>query len=87
MMDWFQVDRGWALSPFLFAAMMDRMTDEIRQETPWIVMFVNDIVMCVEIREQVETSLERYALITLQKSVCTSHTLCLNSNFVEIIYI
>lgn len=84
-MDWFQVDQGRALSPFLFAAMMDRMTDEIRLETPWIVMFVNDIVM--EIREQVETSLERYALITLQKSVCTSHTLCLNSHFVEMIYI
>lgn len=34
---------------------MDGLTDEIRQEPPWTVMFVDDIVIC---REQVEENLE-----------------------------
>ena len=44
--------------------MMDRMTDEIREEAPWIMMFADDIVICSESKEQVEEKLEswRYAL-------------------------
>ena len=32
--------QGSALSPCLFAMMMDRMTDEIREEAPWTMMFL-----------------------------------------------
>ena len=44
--------------------MMDRMTDEIREEAPWTMMFADDIVICSESKEQVEEKLEswRYAL-------------------------
>ncbi|KAI5629399.1 hypothetical protein C0J50_2331 [Silurus asotus] len=38
---------------------MDRLKDEVRQESPWTIMFVDDIVICGESREQVEKSLER----------------------------
>ena len=31
--------QGSALSPFLFAMVMDRLTDEVRQESPWNMMF------------------------------------------------
>ena len=53
-----------ALSLFLFAMIMDRLTDEVRRETPWTMLFADDIVICGETREEVERRLEswRYAL-------------------------
>ena len=57
--------QGSALSPCLFAMMMDiMMTDEIREEAPWTMMFVDDIVICSKSKERVEEKLEnwRYAL-------------------------
>ena len=47
---------GSALSPCLFAMMMDRMTDEIREEAPWNMMFADDIVICSESKVQVSRS-------------------------------
>ena len=56
--------QGSALSPCLFAMVMDRMTDDIREEAPWTMMFADDIVICSESKEQVEEKLDswRYAL-------------------------
>ena len=56
--------QGSSLSPCLFAMVMDRMTDEIREEAPWTMMFADDIAICGESKEQVEEKLEswRYAL-------------------------
>ena len=45
--------QGSALSPCLFAMVMDRMTDDIREEAPWTMMFADDIVICSESKEQV----------------------------------
>lgn len=33
---------GMALSPFMFAMLMGRLTDEVRQEFLWNVMFADD---------------------------------------------
>ena len=56
--------QGSALSPFLFAVIMDRLTDEVRRESPWTMLFADDIVICKETREEMEQVLEswRYAL-------------------------
>ncbi|KAI5615474.1 gastrula zinc finger protein XlCGF28.1-like [Silurus asotus] len=84
--DWFRVKvglhQGSALSPFLFAVVMDRLMDEVRQESPWTMMFADDIVICGESREQVEKSLERwrYALERIGMKVSRSKTeyMCVN---------
>ncbi|KAK3545176.1 hypothetical protein QTP70_001775 [Hemibagrus guttatus] len=39
---------GSALSPFLFAMVMDQLSEEVRQESPWTMMFADDIVVCSE---------------------------------------
>ena len=52
--------QGSALSPCLFATVMDRMTDAIREESPWTMMFADDIVSCSESKEQVEEKLESW---------------------------
>ena len=50
--------QGSALSPFLFAIVMDKLTEEIRTESPWDMMFADDIVLCREDRRQLQEVLE-----------------------------
>ena len=38
--------QGSALSPCLLALIMDRLTDEVRREPLWTMLFANDIVNC-----------------------------------------
>ena len=52
--------QGSALSPCLFAMVLDRMTDDIREETPWTMMFADHIVICSESKERVEEKLESW---------------------------
>ena len=47
-----RVRREVALSPFLFAMVMDRLTDEVRQESPWNMMFADDIVICSKVKNR-----------------------------------
>ena len=71
-----------ALRPFLFAVIMDRLTDEVRREPPWTMLFADDIVVCEETREEVERRLEswKYALERKGMKVIRSKTenLCIN---------
>ena len=50
--------QGSALSPFLFAIVMDKLTEEIQTESPWDMMFADDIVLCREDRRQLQEVLE-----------------------------
>ena len=50
--------QGSALSPFLFAIVMDKLTEEIWTESPWDMMFADDIVLCREDRRQLQEVLE-----------------------------
>ena len=74
--------QGSALSPFLFAVIMDRLTDEVRREPPWMMLFADDIAICEETREEVERRLEswKYALERREMKVSRSKTeyLCIN---------
>ena len=74
--------QGSALSPFLFAVIMDRLTDEVRREPPWTMLFADDIVICEETRKEVERRLEswKYALERRGMKVSRSKTeyLCIN---------
>ncbi|KAK3564136.1 hypothetical protein QTP86_007804 [Hemibagrus guttatus] len=74
--------QGSALSPFLFAIVMDQLSEEVRQESPWTMMFADDIVICSESREQVEENLEswRFALERRGMKVSGSKTeyMCVN---------
>ena len=71
-----ELHQGSALSPFLFAVIMDRLTDEVRREPPWTTLFADDIVICEETREEVERRLEswKYALERRGMKVSRSKT-------------
>ncbi|KAK3511792.1 hypothetical protein QTP70_023190 [Hemibagrus guttatus] len=74
--------QGSALSPFLFAIVMDQLSEEVRQESPWTMMFADDIVICSESREQVEENLERWRFALERRGMkVTSH---INKKFAEL---
>ncbi|KAK3574608.1 hypothetical protein QTP86_011520 [Hemibagrus guttatus] len=74
--------QGLALSPFLFAIMMDQLSEEVRQESPWTMMFADDIVICSESREQVEENLERWRFALERRGMKVSRSkteyMCVN---------
>ncbi|KAK3511381.1 hypothetical protein QTP70_005306 [Hemibagrus guttatus] len=74
--------QGSALSPFLFAIVMDQLSEEVRQESPWTSLFADDIVICSESREQVEENLERWRFALERRGMKVSHTkteyMCVN---------
>ena len=46
--------------PVFFAIVMDKLTEEITQESPCTIMFAGNIVICGESRQQVGANLERW---------------------------
>lgn len=49
--------QGAAQRPFLIAVVFYRLTDELRQASPWSMVFADNIVICSESMEQVNESL------------------------------
>lgn len=49
-----ELHQGSVLRLFLFVLTMDKLTDEVRQVSPWTIMLTHDIVMCSERRDQVQ---------------------------------
>ncbi|KAL6495708.1 hypothetical protein OROGR_030271 [Orobanche gracilis] len=52
------VHQGSALSPFLFAIVMDELTRGIQNDVPWCMMFADDIVLIDETKDGVQQKLE-----------------------------
>ena len=52
------VYQGSALSPFLFAIVMDEITKSILEKIPWCMLFADDIILIDEIKKRVNTKLE-----------------------------
>ena len=47
-----------AISPFLFAIIIDRLTEDIRKDAPWDMLFADDIVLCRKNYRKLEDDLE-----------------------------
>ena len=74
--------QGSALSPFLFAVIMDRLMNEVRRKPPWNLLFADDIVICKENREEVERRLESWRYVLEKRGMKVSRSknkyLCVN---------
>ncbi|KAK3542601.1 hypothetical protein QTP86_031299, partial [Hemibagrus guttatus] len=61
---------------------MDQLSEEVRQESPWTMMFADDIVICSESREQVEENLERWRFVLERRGMKVSRSkteyMCVN---------
>lgn len=56
-------------APFLFGLVVDKLTDDVRQESSWTIFYADDVAICSGSREQVEERLER--LRSALKSRCS----------------
>ena len=50
--------QGSALSPFLFVTLMDVLTEEVRLELPWVMLYADDIAMCMAETAELNVNLE-----------------------------
>ena len=55
-----EVHQGSALSRFLFAMVMDCLTEDVRNKASWTMIFADDVVICAERQEEVEERLKRW---------------------------
>ena len=77
--------QGSALSPFLFAIIIDRLTEDIRKDTPWNILFADDIVLSRQNHRKLEEDLEiwRNALKKRRLKVSRSKTEYLSVGVVD----
>ena len=52
--------QGSALSPYLFNLVIDVISSVVRDQTPWCILYADDIMICDTSREAVEAKLEQW---------------------------
>ena len=52
--------QGSALSPFLFVTLMDVLTEDVRLELPWAMLYADDIAMCMVETADLNVNLEAW---------------------------
>ena len=52
--------QGSALSPFLFAIIMDKLTEDIKKDASWGMLFADDIVLSRQNHRELEDDLEMW---------------------------
>ena len=76
--------QGSALSPLLFAIIIDCLTAEVRKKSPWQMMFADDVVFCCTDKQELEEELERWRKALEDRGMRISRTkteyLCYNGN-------
>ena len=74
---------GSALSPYLFALVMDELTRHMQDEVPWCMFFADDIVLVAETKVDVNAKLElwREALESKELKISWSKTEYIECNF------
>jgi hypothetical protein len=66
--------QGSALSPYLFALVMDEVTRDIQGDIPWCMLFADDVVLFDESRAGVNRKLELWWQILESKGFRVSRT-------------
>jgi hypothetical protein len=66
--------QGLALSPYLFALVMDEVTRDIQGDIPWCMLFADDVVLFDESRAGVNRKLELWWQILESKGFRVSRT-------------
>lgn len=79
--------QGSTLSPLLLAIVMGRMTDEIRHESPWTMIFVDDTIICSERRRHMEKNLEMCKNVLEKRGIKVSRIkteyMCIKGGLIE----
>ena len=53
-----ELHQGSALIPFLFAIIMDKLTENIRKDAPWDMVFADNVVLSKQNHRELENDLE-----------------------------
>ena len=54
------IHQGSALSPFFFAIIIERLTENIKKDAPWDMLFADDIVLSRKNHRKLEEDLENW---------------------------
>ena len=53
-----RLHQGSALSPFLFSSIMNKLTEDVRKDAPWDMLFADDIGLSKQNHRELEDDLE-----------------------------
>ena len=52
--------QGWSLSPLLFNIVFDVLTEVVRENPPWCVLYADDVVILAKSKNALQAKLERW---------------------------